>query len=165
MVNDEVNQKAVNLEIRVATLSAKAIIKAMRAVIKEASNKGMSLGAYMHDKTKLNSTKLKDMVQKGQLENLSDLHDEEMKALKKQLNKYGVNFSVMRDKKTGLYSVFFQAKDTKILDLAFKKAVEKSEQREERRESTRKKLDNFKEKVKDVVSKDKVRNKNHEQEL
>ena len=165
MINDEVNQKAINLEIRVAKLSAKAILKAMKVVIAEAAKKGMSLGSYMHEKTKFNSTKLKDMVKKGQLENMNDLHDEELKALKKQLNKYGVNFSVMKDKKTGLYSVFFQAKDTKVLDFAFKKAVKKSERKEEKRESTRKKLDKFKDKVKEVVSKDKVKNKHHEQEL
>ena len=165
MLNDEINQKAINLEIRVAKLSAKAILKAMKVVIAEAAKKGMSLGSYMHEKTKFNSTKLKDMVKKGQLENINDLHDEELKALKKQLNKYGVNFSVMKDKKTGLYSVFFQAKDTKVLDLAFKKAVEKSERKVERRASTRKKLDKFKNKVKEVASKDKVKNKHHEQAL
>lgn len=51
------------------------------------------------------------------------------------------------------------------MDFAFKKAVERSETKEEKRESIRNTLNKFKEKVKNVVSKDKVKNKHHEQEL
>ena len=63
------------------------------------------------------------MVKKGQLENI-DLQKDEVKELKKQLNRCGVNFSVMKNKESGLYSVFFQAKDTKVMVLAFKRAIE-----------------------------------------
>ncbi len=165
MINDEVNQKTINIEIKVAKLTAKAILKAMKVVMSKAAKSGMSFGSYVHEKTKNNSTKLKDIVKKGQLQNMDNLHDDELKELKKQFNKYGVKFSVMKDKETGLYSVFFQAKDTKVLDLAFKKALEKAEKKQDKRESTKKVLDNFKEKVKNVISKDKVKNKHHEQEL
>lgn len=33
----------------------------------------------------------------------------------------------MRDKETGNYNVFFQSKDTKIMDIAFSKALAKAE--------------------------------------
>lgn len=62
MVNDEVNQKVVNLEIRVAKFSARAIIKVMKVVIAETEKKGMSLGSYLYEKTEFNSIKLKDMA-------------------------------------------------------------------------------------------------------
>lgn len=75
------------------------------------------------------------MVKKGQLENI-DLQKGEVKELKNQLNRYGVNFSVMKNKESGLYSVFFQAKDTKAVDLAFKKAIERYEKKENKRDST-----------------------------
>lgn len=68
---------------------------------------GKSLNGYLSEKMMTNLTKLKNMVQKGQLENMNDLHDDELKELKKQLNKYGINFSAMKDKKTGLYPLFF----------------------------------------------------------
>ena len=75
------------------------------------------------------------MVKKGQLENI-DLQKGEVKELKNQLNRYGVNFSVMKNKESGLYSVFFQAKDTKAVDLAFKKAIERYEKKDNKRDST-----------------------------
>lgn len=42
----------------------------------------------------------------------------------------------MKNKESGLYSVFFQAKDTKAVDLAFKKAIERYEKKENKRDST-----------------------------
>lgn len=53
--------------------------------------------------------KLKDMVKKGQLEEIP-IKEEELRELKKELNRYGVKFSVMRDKATDSYSVFFRPK-------------------------------------------------------
>ncbi len=39
MVNDEVNNKAINIEIKVAQYSAKAILKAMKKIIEDAAEK------------------------------------------------------------------------------------------------------------------------------
>lgn len=58
------------------------------------------------------------MVKKGQLEEIN-VKDGELKELKKELNKHGVKFSVMKDKETGTHLVFFQAKDTKVMNKAF----------------------------------------------
>ena len=97
MVNDEVNNKAINIEIKVAQYSAKAILKAMKKIIEDAAEKSQPLADYLSEKRKTNSRKLKDMVKKGQLENI-DLQKGEVKELKNQLNRYGVNFSVMKNK-------------------------------------------------------------------
>lgn len=35
----------------------------------------------------------------------------------------GVNFSIMRDKESGVHSVFFQEKGTKVIDKAFKNVL------------------------------------------
>lgn len=164
MVNDEVNNRAINIEVKVAKLTAKAVLKAMKEIAKDAAEKGQPVATYLNEKRKTNSRKLKDLVGKGQLENI-EVEEGEMKQLKKQLNRYGVKFSTMRDKETGLYSVFFQAKDTKVLDFAFKKALQNYEKKEKKKASTRETLGKFKEKVKETVSKDKVKHKHHEQEL
>ena len=163
MVNDDVNNKAINIEIKVAQYSAKAILKAMKKIMEDAAEKGKPLAEYLSEKRKTNSRKLKDMVKKGQLENI-DLQKGELKELKKQLNRCGVNFSVMKNKESGLYSVFFQAKDTKAMDLAFKRAIEKFEKKENKRESTKEILNKFKERVKNIAVKDKVKEKRHEHE-
>ena len=163
MVNDDVNNKAINLEIKVAQYSAKAILKAMKKIIEDAAEKSQPLSDYLSEKRKTNSRKLKDMVKKGQLENI-DLQKGEIKELKKQLNRYGVNFSVMKNKESELYSIFFQAKDTKVMDLAFKRAIEIYEKKENKKESTKEILNNFKEKMKNIAVKDKIKEKRHEQE-
>ena len=50
------------------------------------------------------------------------------------------------------------------MDLAFKKAIERSERKENKRDSTKEILNKFKERVKDVAVKDKVKEKRHEHE-
>ena len=67
-----------------------------------------------------NAVLLKDLYQKGQLENIN-VEKTYLKKLKKELNRYGVKFSLTKDKKTNEYVVFFQAKDNKVMDYAFKK--------------------------------------------
>lgn len=145
MVNADVNNKAINFEIKVVQYSAKAIWKAMKKIIEDAAEKSQPLADYLSEKRKTNSRKLKDMVKKGQLENI-DLQKGEIKELKKQLNRYGDEFSVMKNKESELYSIFFQAKGTKVMDLAFKRAIEIYEKKENKKESTKEILNSFKEK-------------------
>ena len=58
MVNDEVNNKAINIEIKVAQYSAKAILKAMKKIIEDANEKSQPLADYISEKRKTNSRKL-----------------------------------------------------------------------------------------------------------
>lgn len=81
------------------------------------------------------------------------------------MNRYGVKFSVMKDKETGKYSVFFQAKDMKVMDKAFKHALSESEKKAEMKESIHKNIEKFKEIAKNSISKDKIKNKQKEQSL
>lgn len=47
MVNDEANNKAINIEIKVAQYSAKAILKAMKKIIEYAYKKSQQLADYI----------------------------------------------------------------------------------------------------------------------
>ena len=71
----------------------------------------------------------------------------------------------MKDKVTGQYPVFFQAKDMKVMDKAFRNALATLEKKAERKESIRKNIEKFKEMMKNTVYKDKVKNKQKEQSL
>jgi len=71
----------------------------------------------------------------------------------------------MKDKKTDQYSLFFQAKDVKIMDKAFKKVLADMEKKTERKESIHKNLEKFKGLVKNTIFKDKIKNKHKEQSL
>lgn len=161
MINEEVSSKAINLEVRLAKATAKELFKILKKLLQQAEKLG---GFDKLIKSEGSQVKLKDMVKKGQLEELN-VKDEELKELKKELNKHGVKFSVMKDKETGTHSVFFQAKDTKVMNKAFQKVLSSIEKKEKTKESIHKKIEKFKEMAKDTITKDKVKNKQKEQSL
>jgi hypothetical protein len=140
----------------------KNIKKLLDLLIKKLDNGKISLEQHLKDNS--SEVKLKDMVKKGQLEELS-VKDGELKELKKELNKHGVKFSVMKDKETGNYTVFFQAKDLAVMEKAFRNSLSTVEKKEKQKESIKKTIDKFRDMAKDTISKEKVRNKQKEQSL
>lgn len=149
------------MEVRAAKVTGKLLLELLKKLMKEAEKLG---GLEKLVNANGNEIKLKDMVKKGQLEEIP-VEEAELKELKKELNRYGVKFSVMKDKESGKYSVFFQAKDMKVMDKAFKHALSESEKKTERKESIHKNIEKFKEMAKSSVPKDKVKNKQKEQSL
>ena len=149
------------MEVRAGKVTGKILLDLIRKLLKESEKIG---GLEKLVGSKGNEVKLKDMVKKGQLEEIP-VEETELKELKKELNRYGVKFSVMKDKESGKYSVFFQAKDMKVMDKAFKHALSESEKRTETKESIHKNIEKFKEMAKNSVSKDKIKNKQKEQSL
>ena len=161
MINEEIARKTLNMEVRAAKVTGKLLLELLKKLMKEAEKLG---GLEKLVNANGNEVKLKDMVKKGQLEEIP-VEEAELKELKKELNRYCVKFSVMKDKETGKYSVFFQAKDMKVMNKAFKHALSESEKKTERKESIHKNIEKFKEMAKNSVSKDKVKNKQKEQSL
>ena len=161
MINEEIARKTLNMEVKAVKVTAKLLLRLLKKLIKEAEKLG---GLEKLVSRNRNEVKLKDMVKKGQLEEIP-VEETELKELKKELNRYGVKFSVMKDKETGKNSVFFQAKDMKVMDKAFKHALSVSEKKAERKESIHKNIEKFKEMTKNTVSKDKVKDKQKEQSL
>ena len=161
MINEEIARKTLNMEVRAVKVTGKLVWDLLKKLMKEAEKLG---GLEKLVNANGNEVKLKDMVKKGQLEEIP-VEEAELKELKKELNRYGVKFSVMKDKETGKYAVFFQAKDMKVMNKAFKHALSESEKKTERKESIHKNIEKFKEMAKNSVSKDKVKNKQKEQSL
>ncbi|MED9853900.1 MAG: PcfB family protein [Succiniclasticum sp.] len=161
MINEEIARKTLNMEVRAGKVTGKILLDLIRKLLKESEKIG---GLEKLVGSKGNEVKLKDMVKKGQLEEIP-VEETELKELKKELNRYGVKFSVMKEKESGKYSVFFQAKDMKVMDKAFKHALSESEKKTERKESIHKNIEKFKEMAKNSVSKDKIKNKQKEQSL
>ena len=149
------------MEVRAAKVTGRLILNLLKKLMKEAEKLG---GLEKLVNSNGNEVKLKDMVKKGQLEEIP-VEEVELKELKKELNRYGVKFSVMKDKESGKYSVFFQAKDMKVMNKAFKHALSESEKKTERKKSIHKNIEMFKERAKNSVSKDKTKNKQKEQSL
>lgn len=161
MINEEISNRVVNIEVNVLKSTYQEILSQVKKLQQRSKQHG---GLDKLIKAEGNEIKLKDMVKKGQLEEIN-VKDGELKELKKELNKHGVKFSVMKDKETGIHSVFFQAKDTKVLNKAFQNVLSKIEKKEKNKESIHKSIEKFKEMAKNTVSKDKVKNKQKEQIL
>ena len=161
MINEEIANRVVNIEINVLKATYQEILNNINKLHQRSKQYG-GLGKLVNAEG--SEVKLKDMVKKGQLEEIP-VEEAELKELKKELNRYGVKFSVMKDKETGKYSVFFQAKDMKVMDKAFKHALAQSEKKTERKESIHKNIEKFKEMANNSVSKDKIKNKQKEQSL
>ena len=161
MINEEISNRVVNIEINVLKATYQEILSQVKKLQQRSKQHG---GLDKLIKAEGNEVTLKDMVKKGQLEEIN-VKDGELKELKKELNKYGVKFSVMKDKETGTHSVFFQAKDTKVMNKAFQNVLSNIEKKEKNKESIHKNIEKFKEMAKNTISKDKVKNKQKEQSL
>ena len=161
MINEEISNRVVNIEVNVLKATYQEILSQVKKLQQRSKQHG---GLDKLIKAEGNEVKLKDMVKKGQLEEIN-VKDGELKELKKELNKHGVKFSVMKDKETGTHSVFFQAKDTKDMNKAFQNVLSNIEKKEKNKESIHKNIKKFKELAKNTISKDKVKNKQKEQSL
>ena len=161
MINEEISNRVVNIEVNVLKATYQEILSQVKKLQQRSKQHG---GLDKLIKAEGNEVKLKDMVKKGQLEEIN-VKDGELKELKKELNKHGVKFSVMKDKETGTHAVFFQAKDTKVMNKAFQNVLSNIEKKEKNKESIHKNIEKFKEMAKNTISKDKVKNKQKEQGL
>ena len=141
--------------------TGKAIIKVMQKLLKASVEKGKSLKELVDEKK---PTSVKDLVKKGKVETL-ELNDVDSQNLKKTLKKDGVKFSIKKDLTNGNNIIFFQAKDEKVMQQAFKNAVAKFTKKDKKRESVIDRLNHYKEKIKTQPQKDKVKQKKQEQSL
>jgi len=78
MINEEVSDKTLNLEIKVAKITAELIVQQIKKLLKEAEKSG---GMEKFVSEKGNEVKLKDLVQKGQLEEIT-IGETELKRLR-----------------------------------------------------------------------------------
>ena len=133
----------------------------MKMILNKAKKEKNGLKDFI---SKQKPTTVKDLVKKGKVETL-ELNDVDLKNLKRELNKNGVKFSIKKDLTTGNKIVFFQAKDEKVMEQAFKDTVSKFAGKNKKRESVMDKLNHFKEKVRNAPQKDKIKEKHQEQSL
>lgn len=164
MQNEEVNSRVIAIVKQGGKITAEQVIKLLKKLLEERKGKSKSVKEKDNLLSKFKKVRVKDLVKKGKVETL-ELNDIDLKTLKKELNKYGVKFSVKKDLTTGNNIIFFQAKDEKVMEQAFKSTVNKFMNKDKRKDSVIEKLNSFKEKVKTSLDKDKVKHKHQEQSL
>ena len=161
MQNDDINSRTIAIVKKASIVTAKQVINLMKKILEINKHKAQTEQSRPLEKFK----KVKDLVKKGKVETL-ELNDIDLKALKKELKRYGVKFSIKKDLENGNNIIFFQAKDIKVMEQAFKKTVQKfTKDKSRKRKSVIERLNNFKDKVKDTIDRDKVKHKHQEQSL
>ena len=163
MQNDDINSRTIAIVKKAGIVTAKQVINLMKKILE--INKHKEHTEQSRPLEKFKKVKVKDLVKKGKVETL-ELNDIDLKALKKELKRYGVKFSIKKDLENGNNIIFFQAKDIKVMEQAFKKTVQKfTKDKSRKRKSVIERLNNFKDKVKDTIDRDKVKHKHQEQSL
>lgn len=163
MQNDDINSRTIAIVKKASIVTAKQVINLMKKILE--INKHKTQTEQSRPLEKFKKVKVKDLVKKGKVETL-ELNDTDLKALKKELKRYGVKFSIKKDLENGNNIIFFQAKDIKVMEQAFKKTVQKfTKDKSRKRKSLIERLNNFKDKVKDTIDRDKVKHKHQEQSL
>ena len=161
MINEEVTRQVIAVKKKALHLTAREIVKLIKMLLNKVEKEKNGLEDFI-DKQK--PTTVKDLVKKGKVETL-ELNDMDLKNLKRELNKSGVKFSIKKDLTNGNNIIFFQAKDEKVMQQAFKNAVAKFTKKDKKRESVIDRLNHYKEKIKTQPQKDKVKQKKQEQSL
>lgn len=162
MINEEITNKTLSIAVGEGKNLLKAIKNAINKLLGIIDEKGKSLEEYVKEHG--SEVKLKDLVKKGQLEEVQ-VKDAELKQLRKELNRCGVKFSVMKDKETGNHSVFFQARDLRVMENAFKRTLATINKKGKDKPSIIKQIKKFREMANNTISRDKVKNKHKEQSL
>ena len=166
MVQEDVENKSVQLAIRTGKVTVRTIIRGLIAWYRHHERK-KAVNRMAKDEVK-GKQSVKELIGQGQGVSSMEVGDSGIRDFKKIANKYGVDFAIVKDKDVDppKYTVFFKAKDadaiTQVLKEYAAKQTKKKERVEKERPSILKKLQKFKEKVASMPRKSKEKRKEHE---
>ena len=168
-MQEEVENKTVQLAVRSSKVTLKLLLRALRAYIRHHQNKKRSLHdalpIYTHTKGKQS---VKELIGQDQGVSSMEIGDSGIRDFKKLANKYGVDFAIVKDKNETppKYTVFFKARDadaiTQVLKEYAARQTKRKKSAEKERPSILQKLKKFKEKVASMPRKDKEKRKEME---
>ena len=178
-MQEEVENKSINLAIRTGTVSSRVLYQALRGFVQDARSASANRTAKRESRERLKIAKMerknapkhgrqtvKQLIGQGQGVESMDIGDSGVRDFKHIANRYGVDFAIMKDKNENppRYTVFFKAKDVDAITAVLKDYSAKQVRRKEEKEkpSILEKLKQFKEQVKNAPRKDKEKRKEQE---
>ncbi len=178
-MQEEVENKTVNLAVRTGTVSSRVLYQALRGFVQDQRSASANRAARRESRERLkiareerrNAPKhgkqtVKQLIGQGQGVESMDIGDSGVRDLKHIANRYGVDFAIVKDKNENppRYTVFFKAKDVDAITAVLKDYSAKQMKRKEDREkpSVIEKLKEYKEKVKNTPRRDKEKRKEQE---
>ena len=160
-MQEEVENKTVNLAIKTAKISVRVLYKGLKAFMNHQKKK-----AVQKDSPLIGEQSVKELIGQGQGVSSMPIGDSGVKDFKKSCNKYGVDFAIVRDKVADppQYTVFFKAKDADAITNVLKEYATKQmrKQQKKQRPSILEKLKKFKDIVAKTPKKEKERRKEQE---
>lgn len=156
-MQEEIENRTVNLAISTGRLSARAIEVGVRAYLEHHNRRKVTKASEIpHGKQTV-----KQLVGQNQGVSTMEINDKNIKVFQRIAKKYGVDFAVQKDKSavTSNYLVFFKARDADALDAVLKDYTAYT-LNQKGRKSILLKLEQFKEKVAKIPKK--VRNRKRE---
>ena len=128
-MQEEVNEKTIALCIKGGKITADILKVAMRKYLQEmekekakSQQKSQVKKEQKSQVVKRGKQSIKSMLDKGsELSNI-EITDNNIRSFERVARKYGIDYSLKRDKSTDppQYLVFFRAKDTDVMNAAFK---------------------------------------------
>lgn len=164
-MQEEVEQKTVNLAIKSSKVTAQTLIKGLRAFLNHQRMKIAQKAVEIDELIKGEQT-VKELIGQGQGVSSMPIGDEGLKDFKKLCNKYGVDFAIVKDKTVDQpqYTSFFKAKDADAITQVLKEysAKQMKKQQKQEKPSILAKLKKFKDIVAKTPRKEKEKRKEQE---
>ena len=162
MVQEEVENRTVNLAVRTGKVTATELYKALKTYIRNRQNKNQTKKTDTVIKGKQT---VKELIGQGQGVSSMEIADNGLREFKRIANRYGVDFAVVKDKNEDppRYTVFFKAKDADAITAVLKDYGDKmTKKKENERPSVLEKLKAFKEIVANMPHKNREKRKEQE---
>jgi len=167
MVNEDVENRVINLAVRTTRITAGDLYKALRAYMRHIQNKKQLRQAAKDSVTK-GKQSVKELVGQGQGVSSMEIGDSGIRDFKRIANKYGVDFAIVKDKNENppRYTVFFKAKDADAITSVLKEYSDRLNKRKKEAGKERPSILNKLKKFKEIVANTplKHREKRKEQE-
>ena len=167
MVNEDIENRAVNLAVRTTRVTATELYRALRAYMRHRQNKQQLKKVAKESQTK-GKQSVKELIGQGQGVSSMEIGDSGIRDFKRIANKYGVDFAIVKDKTEDppKYTVFFKAKDADAITSVLKEYSDRINKRKKEagkeRPSILTKLKKFKEIVANAPLKHREKRKEQE---
>lgn len=113
-----------DIEDQVMRLSEKALqidFKATKITARLVMN--LAKKALHQNGTKSGRQTVKQLQRKGSSVENVPVSAEDLRQLRRELRRYGVDYSIVKDRNTGVYSLFFKAQDASMIRTALEKCL------------------------------------------
>ncbi len=146
-MNEEVSQKTVQFAVNTGKVTGRVLWRCLKAYLRHRQNKKLTAGKGKQT--------VKQLIKQGQGASSMEVSGESIRTFKRIANKYGVDFAITKEKGSNppVYNVFFKARDVDAIRSVVKDCTNLLKKKENQKESVIKKLDKYKEIVKNTPRK------------